>query len=273
MHDKLLRTALFVPAIRPDRLPKALATEADAVIIDLEDSVAPEDKLTARRHLAEFAAAHPDERFMVRINDGTTTWFDQDLALCRELPGVVGIVLPKAEAARHVHIVSGAGKPLIPVIESARGLRNLDGIAGAAGVWRLSFGILDLMLEFGTRPGTDGSARILDQVRYQILLHSSMNGLPPPLDTIYADFSDLEGLGRRIAVARDMGFGGMLCIHPAQIPVVHEAFLPSAHELDWARRVLAEAERGGALAFRVDGRMVDLPLIERARRLLARDGQ
>lgn len=270
MHDKLLRTALFVPAIRPDRLPKALATEADAVIIDLEDSVAPEDKLTARRHLAEFAAAHPDERFMVRINDGTTAWFDQDLALCRELPGVVGIVLPKAEAARHVHIVSGAGKLLIPVIESARGLRNLDGIAAAAGVWRLSFGILDLMLEFGTRPGTDGAARILDQVRYQVLLHSSMNDLAPPLDTVYADFSDQAGLAQRIAVARDMGFGGMLCIHPAQVPVVHEAFLPSADELDWAQRVVDEANRSRALAFRVDGRMVDLPLIERARRLLAR---
>ncbi|MER1968824.1 CoA ester lyase [Castellaniella sp. GW247-6E4] len=273
MHDKLLRTALFVPAIRPDRLPKALASGADAVIVDLEDSVPRDEKITARRHLSEFALAHPDERFMVRINDGTTVWFDQDLALCRELPNVVAIVLPKAEAARHVHIVSGAGKPLMPVIESARGLRNLDGIAGAAGVWRLSFGILDLMLEFGTRPGTEGAARILDQIRYQILLHSGMNGLPPPLDTVYADFSDLEGLARRIAVARDMGFGGMLCIHPTQVPVVHEAFRPSADELDWARRVVDEAGRSGAQAFRVDGRMVDLPLIERARRLLARGVQ
>ncbi len=273
MHDKLLRTALFVPAIRPDRLPKALASGADAVIVDLEDSVPHDAKGAARRHLAEFARAHPDERFMVRINDGTTAWFDEDLALCRELPNVVGIVLPKAAAARHVHIVSGAGKPLIPVIESARGLRELDGIASAAGVWRLSFGILDLMLEFGTRPGTEGAERVLDQVRYQILLHSCMNGLPPPLDAVHADFSDLEGLARRIALARDMGFGGMLCIHPAQIPVVHAAFVPSPEELDWARRVVAEADRSGALAFRVDGRMVDLPLIERARRLLARDGR
>jgi len=273
MHDKLLRSALFVPAIRPDRLPKALASGADVVIVDLEDSVPPEEKATARRHLADFAAAHPGERFMVRINDGTTRWFDQDLALCRELPNVVAIVLPKAEAARHVHIVSGAGKPLIPVIESARGLRNLDGIAGAAGVWRLSFGFLDLILEFGTRPGTEGAMRVLDQVRYQILLHSSMNGLPPPLDAVYPDFTDLDGLASRVAVARDMGYGGMLCIHPRQVPVVHEAFLPSAKELDWAQRVVAEADRTGSQAFRLDGWMVDLPLIERARRLLARGSQ
>ncbi|HUH41162.1 MAG TPA: CoA ester lyase [Castellaniella sp.] len=273
MHDKIMRTALFVPAIRPDRLPKALASGADAVIVDLEDSVPPDEKTTARRHLAAFAAAHPDERFMVRINDGTTVWFDEDLRLCRELPNVVGIVLPKAEAARHVHIVSGAGKPLMPVIESAAGLRNLDGIASAAGVWCLSFGILDLMLEFGTRPDTEGAARILDQVRYQILLHSSMNKLRPPLDAVHADFSDLDGLASRVAVARDMGFAGMLCIHPRQIPVVHQAFQPSAHELDWARRVLAKAEHSRSQAFRVDGQMVDLPLIERARRLLARGAQ
>jgi len=273
MHETLMRSALFVPASRPDRFSKAIASGADAVIIDLEDSVAPDAKSEARDALARHAADHPQDRVWVRINDGTTPWFEDDLALCRSLPSVAGIVLPKAQAAEHVYIVSGAGKPLMPVIESSQGLRMLDQIAEANGVARLSFGILDLMVEFGTRPQTEGAQRILDQVRFQILQASRMHGLADPLDTIYADFSDLDGLARAATLARDMGFGGMLCIHPSQVPVVHQVYQPLPEELDWAQRVVDHADSTGEYAFRLDGRMVDLPVIESARRVLERGGR
>ena len=263
-----MRSALFVPASRPERIPKAVASGADAVIVDLEDAVAPESKASARDALANHVAAHPGDRLWVRINDGTTPWFEDDLALCRTLPSVVGILLPKAQAAEHVYSVSGAGKPLIPVIESATGLQVLGRIAAAHGVARLSFGILDLLVEFGTRPHTDAARFVLDQIRFQILMASRMNGLASPLDCVHPDFIDLDTFEQSVTRARDMGFGGTLCIHPAQIPVAHRVYRPLTEEIDWAQRVIEHADSTGEYAFRLDGRMVDLPLIERARRIL-----
>jgi len=268
MSEAALRSALFVPATRPDRFSKAIASGADAVIVDLEDSVPPDRKPEAREALGQYVEAHPGDALWVRINDGTTRWFEDDLALCRSLPSVVGIVLPKAQKAEHVYIVSGAGKPLMPVIESAAGVRELDRIAAANGVARLSFGILDLMVELGTHPNTPAARFLLNQLRFQILVASRMHGLASPLDSVYADFSDLEGLAETAGMARDMGFGGMLCIHPAQVPVVHGVYRPSEQDLDWARRVVAHADETGEYAFRLDDRMVDRPLIERARRML-----
>lgn len=268
MNKTLIRSALFVPASRPDRIPKAIASGADAVIVDLEDSVAPADKVRARQAIAQYAREHPADHIWVRINDGNTEWFYDDLDMCRSLPSVVGIVLPKAQLAEHVYAISGAGKPLLPVIESAAGLRVLDDIARAHGVVRLSFGILDLMVELGTRPGTAGARRVLDHIRFLILLSSRMHGLQPPLDCVHADFTDLKALADSAELARDMGFGGMLCIHPVQIPVVHEVFRLLPEEADWARRVVAHADSTGEFTFRLDGSMVDLPLIERARRIL-----
>ncbi|CAM5179613.1 (S)-citramalyl-CoA lyase OS=Castellaniella defragrans OX=75697 GN=HNR28_001788 PE=4 SV=1 [Castellaniella defragrans] len=268
MSEAALRSALFVPATRPDRFAKAIASGADAVIVDLEDSVPPERKHEAREALAQYVATHPGDALWVRINDGTTRWFEDDLALCRSLPSVAGIVLPKAQKAEHVYIVSGAGKPLMPVIESAAGIRELDRIAAANGVVRLSFGILDLMVELGTRPNTAAAQFLLDQMRFQILVASRVHGLASSLDSVYADFSDLEGLAATAGKARDMGFGGMLCIHPAQVPVVHDVYQPSAQDIEWARRVVAHVDKTGEYAFRLDGRMVDRPLIERARRIV-----
>lgn len=267
-----LRTALFVPATRPDRFSKALASGADAVIIDLEDAVELDAKERARGELADFAAAHPDASFLVRINDGATPWFEQDLAVCRELPNVAGIILPKAESPEQAYSVVGAGKSLIPMIESARGVQMMGEIANVQGVRRLSFGLLDLMLDLGVAPDTPSAALVLNQVRFQILLNSRMHGLAAPLDSIYPDFSDPVGLSAMARQACDMGFCGMLCIHPRQIEVVHQAFQPSNQDLDWARRVMTQVEQSGSVAFKLDGRMVDLPVIERARRIVARAG-
>lgn len=264
-----IRTALFVPATRPDRYAKALAAGADAVIIDLEDAVELSLKAQARGYIAQFAATHPDASFLLRVNDATTEWFDEDLALCAQHPGISGIVLPKAESAGQVRRAAATGRPVLPIIESARGVLELAQIAGAESVERLSFGSLDLMLQLGTRPDTQGAALLLDHIRCQILLQSAAHELAPPLDGVYPSFADTEGLSAIATQVRDMGFGGMLCIHPAQLPVVHAVFAPTPAERDWAARVVAQADQSGLAAFQLDGNMVDAPVIERARRLLA----
>lgn len=263
-----VRSALFVPATRPERFSKALAAGADAVIIDLEDAVEPGLKNQAREHLGAFARSHPDARFLVRVNGAATAWFDDDLSVCGEHDAISGVLLPKAESAQQIALTAATGKPVLPIVESARGVLALSEMAATPGVDRLSFGSLDLMLEAGTTPDTDGARLLLDHIRCQILLHSTACGLAAPLDGVYPDFSNDEGLADIARQVRHMGYGGMLCIHPRQIAVIHAAFAPTSAEADWARRIVELADATGSSAFQMDGKMVDAPVIERARRLL-----
>jgi len=272
MNPSTIRSALFVPATRPDRIPKALATGADAVIVDLEDAVAESLKVEARDNLDAFLVANPDACVLVRINAPTHPEQAADLALCARHAGVVGVLLPKVESAVQVALAAGCGKPVWPIIESARGLAHLAEIAHAQGVERLSFGALDLGLDLGLACGTVGAERMLDQTRYAIVLQSRLAGLAVPLDSVFPDIKNLHGLAEFTASARDMGFGGLLCIHPSQVAVVHETLMPSAEELAWAQRILAAGASGDGV-FVVDGQMVDAPVIGRARRLLQRAGQ
>lgn len=272
MNPSIIRSALFVPATRPERIPKALASGADAVIVDLEDAVAESLKAEARDNLENFLAATPDARVLVRINAPTHPEQAADLALCARHPGVVGVLLPKVESAVQVALAAGCGKSVWPIIESARGLAHLAEIAQAQGVERLSFGSLDLGLDLGLASGSAAAERILDQARYALLLQSRLAGLAAPLDSVFPDIKNLLGLAQAVADARDMGFGGLLCIHPGQVAVVHETLMPSAAELDWAHRILAAGASGDGV-FVVDGQMVDAPVIGRARRLLQRAGQ
>ncbi|WP_041712587.1 HpcH/HpaI aldolase/citrate lyase family protein [Pseudomonas sp. ATCC 13867] len=267
----IVRTALFVPGSRPERFAKALACGADAVIIDLEDAVEASLKAQARDNLAAFLCAEPTARVRVRVNAAGDPEQAADLELCGRLPGVVGILLPKAERAAQVRVAVACGKPVWPLVESARGLLALGEIAACEGVERLTFGGLDLALDIGMSNGTPAAATVYDQVRLSLLLHSRVNGLQPPLDTVYPAFDDAEGLAATIRHGRDQGLVGALCIHPKQVAVVHAALAPDADELDWARRVV-EAAQSGAAAFQVDGQMVDAPVLGRARRLLANAG-
>ena len=263
-----LRSALFVPASRPERFVKALQAGADAVIIDLEDAVEPAVKDQARQAIRHFLQEHMSARVLVRVNGVGTPWFDDDLALCAQLAGVAAVMLPKADSADHVRRAAQAGKAVLPIIESAGGVLNLPHIAAAPAVSRLSFGSLDIMLQTGSAPGTAGAALLLDHIRCQILLHSAACGLAAPLDGVYPDFANTDGLQAVATQVRDMGFAGMLCIHPKQVPVIHSVFTPSETQLDWARRVVQQADESGTLAFQIDGQMVDAPVIERARRML-----
>lgn len=264
-----LHALLFVPASRPERFSKALDAGANAVIVDLEDAVEHPLKAQARNALRDFLQANSQASVLVRVNDATTEWFADDIAVCAALPGVAGIVLPKTESADQVAKVAACGKPVLPIIESARGVLALADIAAAPGVTRLSFGALDMMLETGTQPDTEGARLVLNHIRCQILLHSAAARLEPPIDSVYPNFSDDAGLQAVAQQVRDMGFGGMLCIHPRQVNVVQQVFAPSAAELEWAQRVVAQADETGSLAFQVDGKMVDAPVIARARRIVA----
>lgn len=268
-----LRTALFVPASRPERIPKAQASGADAIIVDLEDAVAPAAKPAARDALAAFLDAHPDARLWVRINDAATPWHEDDLRACRGRAGIGAIMLPKAEDLSQVRYAADTGLPVIPIVESARGLAALAGIAVVSGIGRLAFGSLDYGLDMRLAADTPAANVVLDHARCQILLHSRIAGLPAPLDGVFPAIQDDTGLTRAARQARDMGFSGMLCIHPAQVPVIHAAFAPSADQIEWARRVLQAHQDNGAGAFQIDGKMVDAPVIGLALRILASIGE
>ncbi|OZI40142.1 CoA ester lyase [Bordetella genomosp. 5] len=273
MMATVIRTALFVPANRPERIPKALAAGADAVIVDLEDAVEHLGKDAARESLCDFLGTHPEARVWVRINDASTPWHEADIKACRGRGNITGLLLPKAESLAQVRHVAQSGIAVLPIIETAQGLINVAEVAATPGVARLAFGSLDFALDLGLSPDTDGADVVLDQARVQVLLHSRGAGLAQPLDGVFPGIQDSSGLRAAAMRARDMGFGGMLCIHPNQVPVIHEAFLPPLADVAWAREVLRAAKESGAAAFKLDGKMVDAPVIARARRLLELAGE
>lgn len=269
MATAFARSALFVPGSRPERFAKALASAADLVIVDFEDAVEAHLKQQARNGLATLLAEHPQARIMVRVNACDHPEHRADLAFCQQQPGVLGIVLPKADSAAQVALAAASGKPVWPIIESAAGWLALAEIARAPGVERLTFGTLDLALDLGLNRSSVAGEAVLDQMRLALVLHSRANGLAAPLDSVYPAFDDSEGLRQAMLKAADMGLAGALCIHPRQIPIIHAALAPTDDQLQWARNVLAAAD-GDVAAFQLDGQMVDAPVLARARRLLAK---
>jgi citrate lyase subunit beta/citryl-CoA lyase len=256
---------LFVPANRPERYAKACAAGADAVIVDLEDAVPPAGKDGARAALAQWLS--PASPVIVRVNGAATEWFADDVALCRA-PGVAAVMLPKAESADDLAGLAArlpAHVALLPLVESARGLWNALELARAARVQRLAFGSLDFQLDLGIR-GDDAE---LNSYRAQLVLASRVAGIAAPVDGVTVAFDDVERVRADAARARREGFGGKLCIHPVQVAAVNACFAPTPEEIAWARRVLDAADRAAGAAVAVDGRMVDQPVLEMARRVLA----
>lgn len=255
---------LFVPADRPERYAKALAAGAGAVIVDLEDAVAPDAKHAARRTLGAWLPSAPAP-LMVRVNAAATRWFADDLVLCAH-PSIAGVVVPKAERrADLAHIAAVApGKRLYPLIETAVGYDVMRTVASAPGVERLVFGSIDFQVDLGI----DGEGDELLMFRSQIVLVSRLAGLRAPVDGVSTAIDDAEALAADAGRARKLGFGAKLCIHPRQVPIVERAFAPTDAERDWARRVLDAAERAQGAAVAVDGKMVDKPVMLRARAIL-----
>lgn len=274
----LARSFLFVPATRPERFAKALASGADAVIIDLEDAVAPGEKVQARQGLAQAwpgLAAQGRARVLVRVNAGNTTWHGDDLNLLGALvgSGVAGVVLPKAEHAAqlsHVAAVLGPACALVPLIESVAGLDAADTLARCPQVLRLAFGNIDFQADAGLVCGPDEAE--LTAVRLALLLATRRAQLPSPIDGVTADTQDAAQLAHDLLRSRRGGFGAKLCIHPSQVAAVNAAFTPSPSDIDWARRVLAASEAAGGGVVSLDGRMVDMPVLLLAQRTLARAG-
>ena len=274
----LARTFLFVPGDRPERHARALASGAGAVIVDLEDAVAPERKDTARTQIAEGFATLPGDahgRLLVRVNAADTPWHADDRALVARLAAqglLAGVVLPKAERATDLAALAQAIGPtaaLLPLIESVAGLDAVDALAASPQVLRLVFGHLDFQADAGMACGPDEAELV--PVRLALVLASRRAGLAPPVDGITADWRDTARLTAEASRARRGGFGAKLCIHPDQVAGVAAAFTPGADELAWARRVRDAVRAAGGGVVNVDGRMVDGPVVKLAERLLAQE--
>lgn len=279
----LLRSKLFVPASRPELFAKALAGPADALSFDLEDAVQESRKEEARRTLAAFLAQAPPRPggkiVIVRVNGLGTPHFEADLAAVAS-PAVEIVNLPKPESADDVRAAAaalarheralGLTRPigLLPNIESPRGLRRAAAIAAAdPRVVGLQLGLGDLFEPFGI---DRADAAAVHAIQLAVRLAAAEAGVWA-CDTVYGTVSDPDGYTREATAARRLGFIGKSCIHPSQVPLANAVFRPTDAEIASALRVV-EAARGaetrGMGAFLVDGRMIDLPFIERARSIL-----
>ncbi|GLX92120.1 CoA ester lyase [Herbidospora sp. NBRC 101105] len=248
------RSWLFTPGDRPDRFGKAAVAGADVAVLDLEDAVAPADKIRARTAVA---GALGEVKGYVRVNGVDTPWHDEDLCAVAGRPGLLGVMLPKTETP---DMVDGIGVPVVALVESAAGVENAALIAARPNVVRLAFGSVDFALDVGA---TDDDFLY---ARSRLVVVSRAQGIGAPVDGVTTALDDSDRTSRDARRGRALGFAGKMCLHPRQVGPVNDAFSPTEGELAWARRVVAAAADGGAV--RVDGQMIDKPRLEAARRLL-----
>ncbi len=271
-------TSLYVPGDRPDRFPKALASDADEVILDLEDGVAPAHKVSAREAVARFAADRHTKAVQVRINGRDTPWWSDDLAAVAAAPGLAGIRLPKVETPDDIRIVAARlpadGSVRIHVlIETPRAVEAAFEIATAHPfVSSIALGEADLLSVLSI---TDD--RGLAWVRGRIVVAAGAAGLRPPQMSVFTNLEDDAGLAASCREGRGLGFLGRAAIHPRQVPIIVDAFLPSRAEVVEASRLLdllAEARGAGRGGFVLpDGRFVDQAMAGHARTVVALDAR
>jgi len=270
-----LRSLLFAPAVRPDLLRKMPRTDADAIVIDLEDATPPDAKDTGRVEMrsavADLAGQLP---ILVRVNDDTTPWHDDDLD---SLPteGLAGLVMPKIETIAGLDSLAarladrGLDMPVIGGVETALGVADARSLLAHDLISAAYFGAEDFIADLG---GVRTASN--DEVAYaraQVALAGRLAEVTV-IDQVVADFTDDDRCRRECLEARSMGYGGKLCIHPSQVAIANAAFLPSSEEIDRARRLLeaydnAKAQGVASVAF--EGQMVDEPVAVQARRVLA----
>lgn len=281
-----LRTALFVPGNRPDRVDKAVKTSADAVIIDLEDAVVLTEKEASRSKVRDKILEHAERKIIVRVNSLDSPFFQGDLT--EVITGNLAcLMVPKVESAAHVReinenllkvekekgIVQGSVS-IIPLIESAGAVQNIFQIATEktepSRIYCVAFGSADYTLDMGieiTREGTE-----LSYPRSRIAVASRAARIEPPLDTPFMmDLKDMEALKVDAGRAKQLGFQGKLCIHPNQIEPCNAIFSPAKEEILYAEKVVQvfeEAEKEGSAVILLDGKFIDYPVVERARRIL-----
>ena len=271
---RVRRSLLFVPAVRPDRYPKALATGADAVCIDLEDGVSFAAKDEAREAaLALFADRAPVRaEVSLRINDPKTDLGQRDLDAVRR-SGIRpdALMLPKCDGPEEIRDVAGALRgalsdlPLIVMVETARGVAAAEAIAAAtATVSAIFFGAIDFAADVGCEVGWDAAI----YARSRVVVAAAVAGVGA-LDSPYMDVPALAALAAESRRTRRLGFGGKAAIHPTQVPVIQTAFSPAAEEVAWARRIVEAYDRNQGGVLLVDGKLIERPVIASARRTLA----
>ena len=273
-----LRSLLFVPGDRPDRMIKALASGADALILDLEDSVAPARKAEAREAVVDFLRGERPIPVLVRINPVGGPYANDDLVALREVRAE-GIMLPKAEGAASIHaLASWTGLPILPIAtETPAAIFVLGSYVDVRDrLLGLTWGAEDLPAAIGATAAREADGRYtppIETVRSLALFAAHAAGIPA-IETVYPNFRDLGGLAAYAARGARDGFTGMMAIHPDQVPVINQAFTPSEAEIAVARAIVdAFAANPDAGVLAVDGKMVDAPHLIQARRVLQRAGE
>jgi citrate lyase subunit beta / citryl-CoA lyase len=264
MNIAAARSLLFVPGHRPDRFAKAAAAGADGVILDLEDAVGPDLKVTARQRVRDWlAAGHPAA---VRINPPGTPWYAEDIAMAAA--GAGAVLVPKSEDAEVLGDIARslpAATAIVPLIETAAGVLGAAAICAVPGVVRPAFGAVDLSVQLGV-DHTDAAA--LRQARSMLVLAAAAAGCAPPMDSPTTTLDDDGVLAADLAEAVRLGFTAKLCVHPRQVEAANRAFTPSAEEVGWAREVLDAVADGSVTVYK--GQMIDRPVVLRARAVLDR---
>ncbi|MBO9577056.1 MAG: CoA ester lyase [Sphingobium sp.] len=273
---KRLRSLLFVPGDRPERFAKAAASGADAIILDLEDSVVPEKKAEARRAVADYLAGERTVTCIVRVNPGNSREIADDIgAIAGARPDAV--MLPKAEGAASVELVvdlfGGIAPPIIPIAtETPNAIFELGSYRLVANrLAGLTWGAEDLPAVIGAISVREPDGRYAppyEMVRSMTLFAAHAAGVAA-IDTVFPTIADEAGLAAYVARARRDGFTGMMAIHPAQVAIINAGFTPTAGEMAQARAIVAAFEAhpdAGALA--LDGRMIDRPHLIQAQRVL-----
>lgn len=276
------RSLLFVPGTRTDRIEKAIASEADGVIIDLEDAVELSEKDAVRDRVAGFLEKKQTKKIFVRVNGVETQYFDPDIEKM-VLPQVYGLLIPKTEKPEDLRkidqrITDLEKKKSIPAgqirlicqIETALGLHKATEIASSTPrVLALAFGAADLTLDLGAVLSKSGEELFF--VRSWLVFASRLAGVYPIDSPYMVDFKDVEGLSREARLSRQLGFRGKLCIHPVQLGPIHEVFSPSQDEINKAKRVVEafeQAKQRGESAISLDGQFIDPPIYGRAKQIL-----
>ncbi|ACI59495.1 HpcH/HpaI aldolase (plasmid) [Rhizobium leguminosarum bv. trifolii WSM2304] len=259
-----ITTMLFVPADRPERFAKAAASGADAVILDLEDAVAPEGKAAARENAARSST---NARTFIRINPASSDDFPEDVSLLARA-GFRNVMLSKAETPGELErVVKELGETvtIVPLIETAVGLSNARELAAHRAVPFLAFGSLDFALDLGC----EHTHEALRFARQTLVYSSRLARKAAPIDGVTAAIDDAVLINADASEARSLGFAGKLLIHPKQIAPVRQAFQPSETEMRWAKQVLDAVAQNGTKAVKVNGQMVDRPVMSRAERILS----
>ncbi|MBL4916736.1 HpcH/HpaI aldolase/citrate lyase family protein [Szabonella alba] len=278
-----IRSWLFAPGMDARKMEKALASDADALILDIEDAVALSEKPKAREMVRALSAQiSPERQVFVRVNDLMTGMTAEDIrAACAG--GIAGIILPKAESAEMIRIASAlvdeasraAGVPqgqirIGAILESARGVLRAEEIGSAGGrLETLMFGAGDFTNDIGI-PTSNVGEHIING-KLQTVLACRSNGLRPPIDTVFFDVTDPDGFAADCRQGRDFGFQGKAVIHPTQIAVANDAYSPSATDIAFATQVVdsfTRAEAEGVGAIRVEGKLVDYAMVKNSRKLL-----